>query len=141
MIAEKTLTQKHVNTIAYQVVGSAIEVHKHLGPGLIESVYQQCFEKELDLRNIKYQSQLRVPVTYKGKEVGGHLILDILVEDLIVVELKAVEEMNSLYQAQLLSYLKLTNKPKGLLINFNCQNITKNLVPLVTDLFNQLPEE
>lgn len=135
------LTQNYINGIAYRIVGGAIEVHKNLGPGLLESVYQQCFEEELSSRNLKFQSQVRVPVLYKGKDLGGHLIVDILVEDLIVVELKAVEAMIPLYQAQLLSYLKLTDKPKGLLINFNCENITKNLVPLVTEKFNELPKE
>ena len=135
------ITQKHINNIAYQIIGGAIEVHKHLGPGLLESVYQLCFEQELALRNLRFQSQVPIPVSYKGKDLGSHLILDILVEDLIVVELKATESISQLYQAQLLSYLKLTQKPKGLLINFNCENVTKNLVPLVTDLFKELPEE
>ena len=135
------MMQKHINNIAYQIIGGAIEVHKHLGPGLLESVYQLCFEQELALRNLRFQSQVPIPVSYKGKDLGSHLILDILVEDLIVVELKATESISQLYQAQLLSYLKLTQKPKGLLINFNCENVTKNLVPLVTDLFKELPEE
>ena len=135
------ITQKHINNIGYQVVGAAIEVHRHLGPGLLESVYQLCFEQELALRKLKFQSQVPVPIVYKGKDLGGHLILDILVEDLIVVELKATETLSQIHQAQLLSYLKLTQKPKGLLINFNCENITKTLIPLVTDLFKALPEE
>ena len=134
-------TQKYINDLAYQIVGAAIEVHKHLGPGLLESVYHQCFMQELISRNLKVQSHVRVPVIYKGVDLGGYLILDILVEDLIIVELKAVEEITPLYQSQLLSYLKLCKKPKGLLINFTCENITKSLVPLVTDLFNQLPKE
>ncbi len=136
-----TPTQKSINDLAYQVVGCAIEVHKHLGPGLLESVYQLCFQQELISRGFKIQSQVRVPIAYKGIDLGGYFVLDILVEDLVVVELKAVEGLTSLYQSQLLSYLKLSGKPKGLLINFNCENITKNLVPLVTDRFNQLPVE
>jgi len=134
-------TQKYINDLAYQIVGAAIEVHKHWGPGLLEPVYHQCFMQELIPRNLNVQSQVRVPVIYKGVDLGGYLVLDILVEDLIIVELKAVEEITPLYQSQLLSYLKLCKKPKGLLINFTCENITKSLVPLVTDLFNQLPKE
>ena len=135
------MTKKEVNLISYMIVGCAIEVHKNLGPGLLESVYHQCFERELTLRNIKYKSQVKVHVVYKGVDVGGYLVLDMLVEDTVVVELKAVDELNRVHKAQLLSYLKLANKPKGLLINFNCENVTKNLIPLVTETFNQLQEE
>ena len=83
--------------------------------------------------------QILVPIKYKDKDLGSNLILDFLVEDLIIVELKAVEIMIPVYKAQLLSYLKLTGKPKGLLINFHCENITQNLIPLVTEEFSKLP--
>lgn len=86
------------------------------------------------------ESLLYVPIHYKGKELSGSLKLDLLVNDLIIVELKAVETMIPLFQAQLLSYLKLTGKPKGLLINFHCENITNQLVPLVTEEFARLPK-
>lgn len=135
------LTQKYINDIAYKIVGCAIEVHKHLGPGLLESVYEKCMIEELISAGLKVQSQLYVPINYKGKELGNDLKLDLLVEDLIIVEDKAVETMIPLYTAQLLTYLKLTGKPKGLLINFNCENITKQLVPLVTEEFAKLPKE
>ena len=82
-----------------------------------------------------------IPILYKGKNLGGQLRLDLLVEDLIIVELKSVEEMIPLYQAQLLSYLKLTSKPKGLLINFHCENIVSQLVSMVTKEFEMLPTE
>ncbi|MFY9309305.1 MAG: GxxExxY protein [Bacteroidia bacterium] len=134
------LTQKYVNDIAYKVVGCAIEVHKHLGPGLLESVYQACMIDELKSVGLTIQSQLYVPVKYKEKDLGGILKLDLLVNDLIIVELKAVESMIPLYKAQLLSYLKLTGKPKGLLINFHCENIAGQLVPIVTDEFSKLPK-
>jgi len=136
-----SVTQGHINNIAYKVVGSAIEVHKHLGPGMLESIYHPCFLEELASRKLEVRSQVRVPVAYKGKDLGAYLVLDILVEDLIVVELKAVDVLTPLHKAQLLSYLRLTGKPKGLLINFNCENISKNLVPFVTDLFNRFPED
>lgn len=135
------LTQKYINDITYKIVGCAIEVHKHLGPGLLESVYETCLIDELKASNLKIESQIYVPINYKGKDLGNNLKLDLLIEDLVIVELKSVEAMIPLYTAQLLTYLKLTGKPKGLLINFNCENITKHLVPLVTDEFAKLPKE
>ena len=133
-------TQKYVNDIAYKIVGCAIEVHKHLGPGLLESVYEPCIIDEIQSQGFIVKSQLYVPVRYKGKELGGSLKLDLLINDLIIVELKAVETMIPLYTAQLLSYLKLTGKPKGLLINFHCENISSQLVSLVTEEFARLPK-
>ncbi|SDL09001.1 GxxExxY protein [Catalinimonas alkaloidigena] len=133
------LTQQSVNQLAFDVVGCAIEVHKHLGPGLLESVYELCMLEELSRRHLSYNSQVQVPVQYKGRELGGALRLDIVVEETVIVELKAVETIIPLYKAQLLSYLKLTGMPKGLLINFHAENITKSLVPLVTDAFSSLP--
>lgn len=138
---KQVITQKYINDISYEVVGCAIEVHKHLGPGLMESVYQTCLLDELKSKHIKVQSQLRVPVNYKGRTLDGGLRLDLLVENLIIVELKAVEVMIPLYKAQLLSYLKLSGMPKGLLINFHCDNITQQLVPLVTEEFARIPKE
>lgn len=134
------LTQKYINNIAYKIVGCAIEVHKHLGPGLLESVYETCLLNELKECGLKVRSQVHVPIKYKGKDLGGALKLDILVEELIIVELKAIEVMIPVFQAQLLTYLKLADKPKGLLINFNCENITQHLVPLVTEKFAVLPK-
>lgn len=135
------VTQKYINDLAYKIVGCAIEVHKQLGPGLLESVYHSCLREELLQSNLAVKSELYVPVHYKEKNLGGMLKLDLLVEDLVVVELKSVEVMIPLYQAQLLSYLKLSNKPKGLLINFNSENIVQQLVPLVTEEFSKLPKE
>ena len=135
------ITQKYINQISYKVVGCAIEVHKNLGPGLLESVYETCMIEELSSNGLKVLKQIPVPIKYKDKDLGSNLILDLLVEDLIIVELKAVEIMIPVYKAQLLSYLKLTGKPKGLLINFHCENITQNLIPLVTEEFSKLPAE
>lgn len=132
------MTQKHINDIAYKVVGCAIEVHKNLGPGLLESVYEVCLIDEMRDRDLSVKSQVYIPIHYKGKNLGGTLKLDLLVNDLIIIELKSVENMIPLFKAQLLSYLKLTGKPKGLLINFNCENITNQLVPLVTEEFAKL---
>ena len=134
------ITQKEINDLSYKIIGCAIEVHKHLGPGLLESVYEACFIEEMEKAGLTVKSQLYVPILYKGKDVGKPLKLDILVNDLIIVENKAVEEMISLYSAQLLSYLRLTQKPKGLIINFNCEVITDDLVSLVTKEFAKLPK-
>ncbi len=134
-------TKKLIAGISYEIIGSAIEVQKHLGPGLLESVYHACMIEELKLKGLKVQSQLSIPIFYKGKDLGGQLKLDLLVEDLIIVELKAVDIMLPIYKAQLLSYLKLTDKPKGLLINFHCENIRRELESMVTDKFASLPDE
>jgi GxxExxY protein len=133
------ITKKYINELSYKIVGCAIEVHKNIGHGLLESVYETCFIEELKCNNLIVYRQVPVPIIYKGKDLGTTLILDLLVNDLIV-ELKAVESIIPVYKAQLLSYLKLTGKPKGLLINFNAVNIKDQLVPLVTDIFAGLPE-
>ncbi len=135
------ITQKFINDLSFKTVGCAIEVHKHLGPGLLESVYHNCLVDELESRGIRVKTQIHVPVLYKGKDLGGRLKLDILIEDLMIVELKAVETMIPLYKTQLLSYLKLAGKPKGLLINFHAENIVSQMVPLVTEEFAVLPKE
>jgi GxxExxY protein len=132
------ITQKEINDISYQVIGCAIEVHKHLGPGLLESVYQVCMAEELKNAGLVVKTQQHVPIMYKEKNLGGVLKLDLVVNNLIIVELKAVEAMIPLYKAQLLSYLKLTGLPKGLLINFHCENLSSQLVSLVTEEFASL---
>lgn len=116
-------------------------MHKHLGPGLLESVYHVCLLDELKMSGLEVQSQVHVPVQYKDRDLGGILKLDFLINDLIVIEIKAVDIMIPLYKAQLLSYLKLADKPKGFLINSHCDNITNQLVPMVTEKFALLPEK
>jgi GxxExxY protein len=138
---EIIITQKYINEISYKIIGCAMEVSNYHGPGLIESVYECCFIEELRNRGLKVESQLTVPIKYKGKNLGGHLRIDLLVEDLIIVEEKAVDIMIPIYKAQLLTYLKLMEKSKGLLINFNCENIRDDLVSLVTQNFAKLPKE
>lgn len=134
------ITQKYLYDISYKIIGCAIEVHKHLGPGLLESVYEPCFIDELRNAGLSVKSQIYVPILYKGKDMGRTLKLDILVNDLIIVEEKAVEQMIPLYQAQLLSHLKLAGKMKGLLINFNSLNIKEQLVSIITPEFLKLPK-
>ncbi|MDA3953990.1 MAG: GxxExxY protein [Bacteroidales bacterium] len=135
------ISQKQINDLAYKIVGCAIEVHKHLGPGLLESVYEKCLIQELKEQGLLVKSQIKVPIYYKNTFLNNDLKLDLLVNDLIIIELKAVETMIPVFKAQLLSYLKLTGKPKGLLINFHTENITKQLIPLVTEEFAKLPIE
>ena len=134
------ITQKYINDIAYKTIGCAIEVHKNLGPGLLESVYEIYLIEELSDSGLLVKSQIYVPIIYKGRDLGGILKLDLLVNDHIILELKAVDFMIPLFKAQLLSYLKLTGKPKGLLINFHCENIVEQMIPLVTEEFAKLPK-
>ena len=113
-----------LNLLTDQIIGSAIEVHRILGPGLLESVYEKALVFELQKRNLNIQSQLEIPIVYKGQSLGVHR-LDLLVENQVIVELKAVDRFDPVHQAQLLGYLRLANKPLGLLINFNV-SILKN---------------
>ena len=136
------ITKKYLNELTYRVIGCAIEVHKHLGPGLLESVYEKCFLKELEIRKIMYKSQLWVPVDYKGLHLDTELRLDVLVEDILCVELKAQEGLLPIHDAVLLSYMQMLQKPKGILKNFHCVNIFKEgQKTLVNNLFSLLPEE
>ena len=111
--------------LASQILDIAIRIHKELGPGLLESVYAKCFYYELTLRNIQFIKQKEVPIIYQSLQIDDGLRLDLLVEDLIIVEFKAQENYHSVWEAQLLSYLKLTNKRLGFLLNFH--------VPLMKD--------
>lgn len=119
------ITQKYLDDLTFLIIGCAIEVHKQLGPGLLEKIYEKCFIRELSIRGLKWKNQLYIPINYKGLELEAELRLDVLVEDLIVVELKAIEGILSIHESILLSYMKLLNKPKGILINFQCNNIFK----------------
>jgi GxxExxY protein len=109
-----------INNLSSKIINAAIEVHKELGPGLLERVYHKCLIIELIERGLKVQSEFPVPIQYKSKQVDdeGYRI-DILVNDTIVLELKSVENVKGVHKKQLLTYLRLTNKPLGLLINFN----------------------
>ena len=113
------------NEVGYAIIGAAIEVHRALGPGLLEGVYEECLAMELSLRGLRSERQRRLPVVYKGRQVAADLRIDLLVEDQVIVEVKAVENLIPVHSAQLLSYLRLSGKPLGLLINFN--------VPLLRD--------
>ena len=112
-------------TVAKKIVDSAYAVHKELGPGLLEKIYEVCFCHELSKRGLEYERQLEIPIVYDGLVFDEGLRLDVLVEKLIICELKAVDEINPVWEAQILSHLKLLQKRIGFLINFN--------VPLIKD--------
>lgn len=115
------------------MIGAAIEVHKHLGPGLLESSYEACLSHELNLRDIPYERQLALPVEYKGVQVDAGYRMDLLVADELIVELKAVDNIEDIHKAQLLTYLKLSGKQTGLLIKFNVPYLRDGIVRLVND--------
>ncbi|MCL1462879.1 GxxExxY protein [Argonema galeatum] len=116
--AETRELGEEMSQLTYAVIGAAIEVHRVLGPGFLESVYQEALEVEFRMRGIPCQPQKPVAVTYKGNQVGKG-ILDFLVSDVLIVELKAVEKLAPIHEAQVMSYLKMTNHRLALLINFN----------------------
>jgi GxxExxY protein len=134
-------TKKSVTKLSYEIIGCAIKVHKSLGPGLLESVYEKCLKYELERNGYKVTQQLIVPVQYEGIEMDVDLRLDLLVNDCIVVELKAIENILPVHEAQIITYMKLLQKPQGLLINFFTDNITKSMKPFVNEFFRNLPEE
>ena len=137
-----TITKKYLDELTYKVVGCAIEVHRQLGPGLLESIYEKCFLCELSIRGIAFKNQLCVPLRYKRLDLNTELRLDVLVEDILCVELKAQEGILPIHNAVLLSYMEMLQKPKGLLINFHCLNIFKEgQRTLVNRLFSLLPDE
>lgn len=120
-----------IDDVARIIVDSAYKVHKALGPGLLESVYETCFCHELAKRKIKFKKQLPIPIIYDGIRLESGFRLDVLIEDEIIVELKAVEEIFPLYEAQILTYLKLTDKRLGFLINFNVPIIKKGIKRII----------
>lgn len=117
------ITQRYITDLTYRINGACIEVHRILGPGLAEIVYQKALEKEFTLRNIPYKSEFYIPVNYKGEELDCIFKCDFLVEDLIVLEIKAVTEILDIHKAQLLNYMNLMKLPKGILVNFNVKNL------------------
>lgn len=122
---------RSINEITGDIIAAAIEVHRHLGPGLLESAYESCLCRELTLRGIPFVKQRDLPVVYKGIELEVGYRIDILVEDIVVVELKAVDALAPIHSAQLLTYLKLTGLHVGLLLNFNVVVLKDGLKRLV----------
>ena len=120
-----------INDLTGNVISAAIEVHKHLGPGLLESVYEECLCRELDLRKIPYERQKDLPVEYKGVKLNFAYRLDMVVESRVILELKACEIVQPIHEAQLLTYLKLTGIKVGLLINFNVPVLKEGIKRIV----------
>ena len=119
------------NEITYEIRGAIYDVYKALGPGLLESVYEEALVFELEQRGLTVDRQTQVPVIYKGNILKTELRLDLLVEDRIIVELKSVEEMKNVYAKQLLTYLRLMDKKVGLLVNFNTDDILSSIKRVV----------
>lgn len=135
------ITKHYLDQLTYDVNGAAIEVHKHLGPGLLESVYHECLKHELRLRKIHFESEMNVPVLYKGLEMQTELRCDLFIENILTVELKAVQEVLPVHEAQLLSYMKLLQSPKGVMYNFNVVNLfNEGQKTYVNELFRLLSE-
>jgi GxxExxY protein len=134
------MTKREITKLSFEITGFAIKVHKKLGPGLLESVYEQCLKYELEKNGYDVKQQLIVKIEYDELVLESNLRIDLLVNDWIVVELKAVENILPIHEAQLLTYMALLEKPQGLLINFNTTNITKSMKPLVNKYFSVLDE-
>ncbi len=134
------MTKKEVTQMSYEIVGCAIRVHKELGPGLLESIYEKCLKYELELNGFEVIQQQKIPINYRGKEMDVDLRLDLLINDTVIIELKAIENVLPVHEAQLLTYMKLLKKPQGLLINFFTDKITKTVKPFVNEYFEILED-
>jgi GxxExxY protein len=118
----------HLEELTEAIIGAAIEVHRHLGPGLLESAYEQCLCHELTARNISFKRQVEMPVQYKGALVDCGYRIDILVEDAVILELKAVDKIIPIHEAQVMTYMKLSGKKVGILMNFNTRMMKDGIV-------------
>lgn len=123
---ECDLALEKINALTEKIIGCAIQVHKHLGAGLLESIYENALCLEFDAAGMRYERQVPIPVNYRGHVIGEHR-LDLLVEDTVVVELKSVERIEPVFEAQVLTYLRISGKKVGLLINFNSRLLTQGI--------------
>ena len=121
------MTKEERDILSNRIIGAAIEVHKELGPGLLESVYEACLMDELKERGILAQNQVYLPIHYKGKELDKEFRIDVLAENEIIIEVKAVEHILPIHEGQLVTYLKLANKRLGLLLNFNVELLKEGI--------------
>ena len=119
------MTQKQITELTYKILGVCIEVHKTLGPGLLEIVYHKALKEEFRIQNINYKSEFIIPVKYKDIDLNCGFQCDFIVEDSIVIEIKSVKEFHDIHNAQILNYMNLLKVPKGILVNFNVTNIFK----------------
>ena len=125
--------KEELNRVTQAIIGAAIEVHKHLGPGLLESAYEACTAFELTERGLQVEQQKALPLLYKKVRLDCGYRLELMVEDKVIVEIKAVEKLQPIHEAQLLSYLKLTNCKAGLLINFNGKKLVDGIIRVVNN--------
>ncbi|RZJ40048.1 MAG: GxxExxY protein, partial [Chryseobacterium sp.] len=119
------MTQKQITELTYKILGACIEVHKILGAGLLESVYNRALQEEFRIQQINFKSEFKIPVNYKGVDLNCGFQCDFIIEDLIVLEIKSVSEFHDIHKAQILNYMNLLKVPKGMLVNFNVSNIFK----------------
>lgn len=131
------MNQSEHNELAKEIVDCAYHVHRALGPGLLEWVYEVCLCKEFSKRNIPFQSQLNLPVHYKGEELSADFRIDFLIQENIIVEIKAVEIILPVHHAQILTYLKLADKRLGILINFNVPLVKEGIKRFINGYFTQ----
>jgi GxxExxY protein len=119
----KYSTKRELDKLTYEIIGAGIDVHRSFGGGLLESFYHDCTKIALEARNIPFKTEMIVPVEFMGKLITTSLRCDLFVDDAIVVELKSVQEVAPIHEAQLMTYMKLLRSPKGILINFNCPHL------------------
>lgn len=135
------MTKKYLNELTYEVIGCCINVHKEIGPGLLESVYHRCLEEEFYHNGINFQSELSVPIQYRERDLDARLRLDFLIDECLALEIKSVESMIPIFDAQTMTYMRLLEVPKGLLVNFNSTNIFKyGQKTIVNEYFRNLPD-
>ncbi|PDS27131.1 GxxExxY protein [Flavobacterium branchiophilum] len=134
------MTKKEVTKLSFEITRFAIKVHEKLGSGLLENVYEQCLKFELERNGYNVKQQVVVKIEYDDLELESTLRIDLLVNDTVIIELKTVESILPIHEAQLLTYMKLLEKPQGLLINFYTTNITKSLKPFVNEYFSSLDD-
>ena len=127
------MEREKLNKLSKQILEASLEVHRIMGPGLLESVYEACLMKELEIRGVKAESQVRIPLVFKGYELDKDYRIDVLVEKEIIIEIKAVETMLPVHEAQIISYLKLADKRLGFLINFNVPLLKKGFKRFVNN--------
>jgi GxxExxY protein len=135
------ISKKYLSDLTYTLLGCCINVHKELGPGLLENVYHQCLIEELKYERISFKSELEVPIKYREKEIDTKLRVDLLIQNCLVVDLKSVKEIQPIFEAQILTYMHLLKAPKGIIVNFNCLNLFKQgQKTFVNDIFRELSE-
>jgi GxxExxY protein len=130
-----------INEVTDRVIGAAIEVHRHLGPGLLESAYEECLCYELNRAGLRFERQVPLPVEYKGLRLDCAYRLDLLVEGVVLVELKAIEDLLPIHKAQVLTYLRAAQKQVGLLINFNVEVLKNGVSRIVNDYLGEPPRD